>query len=80
MGNLKLIIHHRGETNPDKTVTLPLTTLQISLALLPANVKAFLKEEQIDLSGCRDLVQEKGLKGTLIEVETPDKKMTIAVE
>ncbi len=80
MNTLKLTIHKRGEASAEKTVALPLTSLQISLSLLPADVKAFLQKEQIDLTGCRDLVKEKNLKGTLIEIETPDKKMTIAVE
>ncbi len=80
MNTLKVTMYRRGEASPEKTVTLPLTTLQISLSLLPANMKSFLQEEQIDLTGCRDLVKEKNLKGTLIEVETSDKKMTVAVE
>ena len=80
MNTLKLIIRKRGEANAEKTVSLPLTSLQISLSLLPADVKAFLQKEQIDLAGCRDLVKEKNLKGILIELETPERSMTIAVE
>ena len=42
MNTLKLTIHKRGEANPEKTVTLPLATFEVSLALLPENVKSFL--------------------------------------
>ena len=80
MRNLRLQLHNRGDAPSKKEVTLPLNTLQISLTLLPVDMRDFLKQEEIDLSGCRDLFKEKSVVGTLIEIETAPHRLVIGVD
>ena len=70
-----------GESGkPEKEIVLPLSTLHIGLRFLPKAIKASLEKEGIDLSGSRDLTKEKGLKGTLIEVENSNECIVISLE
>ena len=80
MENLILHIYKRRQDNPEKTVTIPLKTINFSLALLPKEVKASLEREGIDISQCRELVKEKVFEGTLIEIESSDEKLVISVK
>jgi len=94
MQSLKISVYKSGkETKPattenktagskkfEKEIVLPLATLHMGLRFLPKKIKASLEKEGIDISGCRDLTKEKGLKGTLIEIENPDEKFMISAE
>ena len=54
--------------------------LQVVGQLLPKRAKSALEKEGIDLTKCKELAKEKGLVGTLIEIEDPTEKMVISVE
>jgi hypothetical protein len=80
MKNLKIQFYKKQEETPEKTITIPLSMLQIVGQLLPKRAKSALEKEGIDLTKCKTLATEKGLVGTLIEIEDPTEKMVISVE
>jgi hypothetical protein len=80
MKNLKIQFYKNQEEKPEKTITIPLSALQVISQLLPKRAKSALEKEGIDLAQCKELAKEKGLVGTLIEIENPTEKMVISVE
>ena len=80
MKNLKIQFYKNHEEKPEKTITIPLSMLQVIGQLLPKKAKSALEKEGIDLAQCKELAKEKGLIGTLIEIENPTEKMVISVE
>jgi hypothetical protein len=80
MQSLKISLYKSGQDSPEKMITLPLNTLIIGLRFLPKKIKISLEKEGIELTECRDLIKEKGLKGTLIEIGSSDGKMVISIE
>lgn len=80
MQSLKITVSKSGAEKSDKVVTIPLTSLHVSLGFLPRKIRSFLDQEGIDLTGCRELAKEKGLKGTLIEISSANEKLEISIE
>ena len=80
MQNLKIYIHRPGMEKAEKVITIPITLLHVGLPLLPKRLRGTLEKEGIDLSTCRELTKEKGVKGTLIEIESAEERLAIAVE
>ena len=80
MKNLRIEIYKPRQKEPEKTVTIPLTSLHISLKLMPQKIKASLEAEGIDLTVCSDLTKDKNLRGTLIEIERRGETVVISVE
>ena len=68
MKNLKIQFYKNHEETPEKTITIPLSALQVISQLLPKRAKSALEKEGIDLAQCKELAKEKGLVGTLIEI------------
>ena len=58
---------------------MPLSNLKISLRFLPANVKRSLDQDEIELESCQELIKEKELRGTLIEIANSNGKLVISV-
>ena len=77
MQNLKI---EYGKGAQKKTITVPIATISIGLRFLPKKIKTSLEKEGIDLNECRELVKEKGLTGTLIEIENSDECFVISLE
>ncbi len=80
MKNLKIHFYKNKDDKPEKIITIPLSMLQVVGQLLPKRAKSALEKEGIDLAQCKELAKEKGLVGTLIEIENPTEKMMISVE
>lgn len=80
MQNLKITVSKSGAEKSEQVVTIPLTTLHVSLGFLPKKIKDFLGQEGIDLTRCRELAKEKGLKGTLIEISNANEKLEISID
>jgi hypothetical protein len=80
MKNLKIQFYKSQEEKPEKTITIPLSMLQVVGQLLPKRAISALEKEGINLAQCKELAKEKGLVGTLIEIENPTEKMVISVE
>ena len=81
MKNLIIEVYtSKNSKQPQKKITLPLSTLEIGLRFLPLETKSNLEKERIDLSHTKELIKEKDLKGTLIEVENVDERLVISAE
>jgi hypothetical protein len=80
MKNLRIEIYKPGQKKPEKTVTIPLTSLDISLKLMPQKIKSSLESEGVDLTVCRDLTREKNLRGTLIKIDRHGETLVISAE
>jgi len=81
MKNLIISVYKsKSEVKPESIVTIPFATLNIAINLLPKRVKMALEKEGIDLRPCKDMVKEKDLLGTIIEIENPIEKMVISVD
>jgi hypothetical protein len=80
MKNLRIEIYKPGQKEPEKTVSVPLSSLDISLKLMPQKIKASLEAEGVDLTVCSDLTKEKDLRGALIEIERRGETLVISVE
>ena len=80
MKSLKIEVYKPGQRGAEKTVIVPLTSLQVSLELLPKNIKTSLDADGINLTRCEGLTKEKDLRGTLIEIENPKEKLVISLE
>jgi hypothetical protein len=80
MKNLRIENYKPGQKEPEKTVSVPLSSLGISLKLMPQKIKASLEAEGIDLTVCSDLTDEKNLRGVLIEIENPRERLVISTE
>ena len=80
MQSLKIGFYKSGQESPEKLITLPLNTLNVGLRFLPKKIKISLEKEGIELTECRDLIKEKGLKGTLIEIGSNEGKLVISIE
>ncbi len=80
MKNLKIQFFKNKDDKPEKTITIPLSALHVVGKLLPKRAKSALEKEGINLAQCKELAKEKGLVGTLIEIENPPEKIVISVE
>ena len=81
MKDLKIEIFKTGhDVNPETAATIPFSSLHIAVPLLPRKIRAVLDKEGIDINQCKELVKEKALKGTIIEIENPNEKMVISVQ
>jgi len=79
--NLKIDLYKTNDdAEAEKTVTIPFSSLHAAVQLIPKVIKVLLEKEGIDISQCKEIVDEKDLKGTIIEIEHPRKKLVISVE
>ena len=80
MKNLKIEVYNSGQVKPEKEIVIPLVSLNTGLRFLPKDIRESLNKEGIDLSGCTDLVKEKDLKGSLIEIGNPKGRIVISLD
>ncbi len=80
MKSLKIEVQKPGQKEPEKKVTIPLTSLHIGLKLMPKKIKSSLEAEGIDLTRCGELNKEKDLRGALIAIERAGEKLMISAE
>lgn len=81
MKNLKIDIYKsRSEAKAEVSVIIPFGAINVSMQLLPRRVRSILEKEGIDITICKDLVQEHKVTGKIIEFETPGERMIISVE
>ena len=80
MKNLRIAVYNSTQDKPEKEIVIPLVSLQTGLRFLPKDVRQSLDKEGIDLSGCTDLVKEKDLNGSLIEIGNPRGRIVISCD
>lgn len=80
MQTLKIEIYKPQKNDPESRIRIPLSSLSISEKLLPSRARAALQREGIDLSELGSLFAKQGPKGTLIDVESAEERLVIAIE
>ncbi len=82
MADLKIRIFKNNEPNPETTITIPGTVLQVASKLIPHKATAALQEKGIDVNEIIELSNRKDIRGTIIEVEEhkKDDKIVISLE
>ena len=79
MKELKVFFYKKQDSKSERTVTMPLSALHVSIQLMPKKIISALDKEEINLMKCVSLTEEKDTKGTLIEVENSNEKIVISV-
>ena len=82
MASLKIRAYSGGKTEPDKTVTIPLTVLNVAAKLIPSVAADALKEEGIDLNEIVEVSRRSDVQGILLEAEDhiENKKVVLSIE
>ena len=78
MTNLKLVFAKKG--SEQISVVIPIQSLHVGIKYIPKDVRVNLDKLGIQIDQSADLAKDKALTGTLIAVETPTLKLSIAVE
>jgi hypothetical protein len=79
MADLKIKIFKNDELNPETTITIPGTVLQVASKLIPKRATAVLQEKGIDINEIVDLSNRQDVRGTIIEVEEHKKNNKIVI-
>lgn len=74
MADLKIKIFKNNESNPETTITIPGTVLQVASKLIPKHATVALQEKGIDINEIIELSNRSDIQGTIIEVEEHKKK------
>ena len=82
MADLKIKIIKNNESNPETTITIPGTVLQVASKLIPNQATVLLHEKGIDINEIIELSNRQDIQGTIIEVEEhkKNKKIIISLE
>jgi hypothetical protein len=82
MADVKIKIFKQGESQPETTVTIPGSVLNVASKLIPKKAIAALQTEGIDLDELIKLSKNPDVRGTLVEIEEHKKneKIIIALE
>ena len=80
MKHIKIHTYNPKQEKPVKTITIPLSTLHVSMRFLPKDIQAFFKKVGIDIGKCSEFTKEQNLRGPLIEIQTPTEKVVISLE
>jgi hypothetical protein len=79
MADVKIRIFRDGDADPETTVTIPGTVLDVASKLIPRRATAALQEHGIELDELVTLSRREDVRGTLIEVEQHKKGERIIV-
>ena len=81
MKNLKIqYFKGKSDAKPEIGVTIPFSNLHVSVKFLPKKLKSILDKEEIDVAAFKDLIKEKDVTGTIIEIENTTSKMIILAD
>ena len=73
-------MYESEKIKPDKTISIPISRLDIAKKLMPTDIRDILKKEGIKIGKLADLSTKNVGKGTLIEVQSGKEKIVIEVE
>ena len=79
MADVKIRVYKDGEAQPETTVTIPGSVLNVASKLIPKKAVAALQEEGIDLEELIKLSQNPEVQGTLVEIEEHKKNEKIVI-
>ena len=82
MASLKVRAYSGGNTDPDKTFTIPLSVVNVAAQLIPRVAADALKKEGIDLEEIVEISRRSDVQGILLEAEDhiEDKKVVLSIE
>ena len=80
MQTIKIHKYETERSKPDKTISIPISRLDIAKELMPTDIRDILKKEGIKIGKLADLSTKNVGKGTLIEVQSGKEKIVIEVE
>lgn len=79
MADVKIRVFKGGEGQPETTVTIPGSVLNVASKLIPKQAAAALQDKGIDLDELIKLSQNPEVRGTLVEVEEHKKNEKIVI-
>ncbi len=79
MADVKIRVFKHGESQPDTTVTIPGSVLNVASKLIPKRAVVALQAEGIDLDELIKLSQNPDVQGTLVEIEEHKKNEKIVI-
>jgi len=77
---LIIVVHQIGQEIPEARITIPIRVVKIAHKLIPNKVREELSAEGINIDDVVSALDELQDVGTIMEVETPDKHIIIAIE
>ncbi|MFQ6088661.1 MAG: hypothetical protein ACE5K0_07155 [Candidatus Methanofastidiosia archaeon] len=80
MKELKISIYKRSASDPDTTIRIPLSALEIVHTLIPKKVNEKIVDEGIDLQEILKEIKAKDTSGKLAEIQDKDERVVISVE
>ena len=82
MESLKIRAYSGGNSEPDKTFTIPLRVLSVAAQLIPSVAADALKKEGIDLDEIVEISQKSDVQGVLLEAEDhiKNEKVVLSIE
>ncbi len=80
--SLKIRAYSGGNTEPDKTFTIPLSVLNVAARLMPSVAAEALKKEGIDLDEIVEISRRSDVQGVLLEAEDhiENTKVVLSIE
>jgi hypothetical protein len=79
MHGLKIRVFKGGAADPETTVTIPTSILQVAYKLIPHQAVSALREKGIELDEIVKLASDPQAHGTLVEVEEHRKNERIVI-
>lgn len=82
MADLKIRVYKGDADEPETTVTIPGSVLQLARRLIPKKALASLQQEGVDIDELIELTRKPDVQGTLVEVEEhkKDERIVISIE
>ena len=79
---IKFRKYKTGRTEPESTVTIPLSVFKLAAKLMPKKALAAMKEQDIDIEHLQEVAEKEELYGMILEAEDHVKgeRMVISVE
>jgi len=79
MADVKIRIFKYGDVEPETTVTIPGSVLNVASKLIPKKALEALQNEGIDLDELIRLSKDPEVRGTLVEIEEHKKNEKIII-
>ena len=79
MAKLKIRTYKDNETEPDTTISIPVSILRYAKKAIPKQTATALQEKGIDIDLIIELARNEDIRGNLVEIEEHKKKRKISV-
>ena len=82
MANLKIRTYKDNETDPDTTISIPISILRYAKKVIPKHATIALQEKGIDIDLIVELARNEDIRGNIVEIEEhkKSKKIIVAIE